>query len=308
MQPGRIQYFDLAKGICILLVVWFHLKGLHGLQTCVDPYLSAIRMPLYFFLSGFFFKTYDGFAAFLRKKTHKLLIPFAFFYLTTSVLMPILAHRFLGMTFNTGQDWHLLYAFLTYNDFPNIPLWFLWALFLLNVTFFVMRSHVRSDWQLAALSLVMSIVLGSLLLLPASLSKAMDGMMFFCLGYLCRRHDAVERLNLRLALPASAALFLLLGLAAPTLPVLSVVYRYLFSAVGVLTLISLCRIVGHLPYVSYVGRYSIMLLVTHEPIIRILDTLHIDSLAVCFLILSASYLVIIPLMRRYLPYVTAQKP
>lgn len=86
LEKKRIEFLDLAKGICILLVVWLHVD----VDTPRDIYLSAIRMPLFFFLSGMFFKEYDGFLTFLKKKTNKLLIPFVFFYLTTSVLIPII--------------------------------------------------------------------------------------------------------------------------------------------------------------------------------------------------------------------------
>ena len=138
---NRIPYFDLAKGVCILLVIWFHL----GVHTPFDPYLNAVRMPLYVFLSGLFFKSYGGILQLIHKKTKRLLIPFFFFYLTTSVLLPILAHNRLGINFETGQDWRLLYAFLTYRDFPNIPLWFLWALFMLNVSFYALQRFIKSD-------------------------------------------------------------------------------------------------------------------------------------------------------------------
>ena len=50
-----------------------------------------------------------------------------------------------------------------------------------------------------------------------------------------------------------------------------------------------------------------MLLVTHEPLIRLLSIARIGNPYVCFLILAASYLAIIPFMRRYMPHVTAQK-
>ncbi|MCH5329005.1 MAG: acyltransferase family protein, partial [Coprobacter sp.] len=73
----RIAFIDLAKGICILLVVLYHLDG----QIFGIPNFSALRMPLYFALSGLFFKPGGDITAFTVKKTNNILIPFLFWVL-----------------------------------------------------------------------------------------------------------------------------------------------------------------------------------------------------------------------------------
>lgn len=82
----RIQYIDLAKGFCIILVVAYHVnKAFHFKQFPLFwDTLSVFRMPLYFFLSGLFFKEYEGFFGFSLRKVNKLLIPFFFFHIVTS--------------------------------------------------------------------------------------------------------------------------------------------------------------------------------------------------------------------------------
>lgn len=52
-QP-RIEWIDTAKGICILLVIIFHvspelLNAVEGLQEM----LSSVRMPLYYSIAGY---------------------------------------------------------------------------------------------------------------------------------------------------------------------------------------------------------------------------------------------------------------
>ena len=54
-KKERLHYIDLAKGVCITLVIVGHT----GLSITI-PGLDAIRMPLYFILSGLFFKDYGG--------------------------------------------------------------------------------------------------------------------------------------------------------------------------------------------------------------------------------------------------------
>lgn len=79
----RLEYVDLMKGICITLVVATHCG------VCIPHYLPLgfeinmalinIRMPLYFSLSGFFFKEYMSFSDFVVRKVNKLIVPYVFF-------------------------------------------------------------------------------------------------------------------------------------------------------------------------------------------------------------------------------------
>lgn len=311
---NRITYFDLAKGICIILVIIFHFQEQYRFYLPTDRYLEIIRIPLYYFLSGYFFKTYNGFIAFLRKKTDKLLIPFLFFYLTTSVILPIIFARIGGMHFETGSDWHNIYTFLTYNSFPNIPLWFLWALMIVNICFFlVYRFFKKSVILMGVLCLLLTICLGrySFINLPASLNKAFDGLWFFFLGYYI--HNSYETKTIPfLCITNTIQYFLLfiiyivMGSIDSENYLLIILQRYVGGACGILFLLFICKKIDYIPYVSYVGRYSIILLVTHEPLMRALSSSHFP---VCIILptLFASYLIIIPLMIKYMPYVTAQK-
>lgn len=302
-SSGRIPYFDLAKGVCILLIVWFHLAEYYQIHTFIDSYLSAVRMPLFFFLSGFFFKSYENFNRFFLKKVRQLFIPFAFFYLTTSVFIPIVAHKFLGIEFSTGQDWKLLYSFLTYNSFPNIPLWFLWGLFILNICFYGMCYSIRREYLLGVCCVIVYIVFGNYIHLPASLSCAFHGILFFYLGYIVNRHDLlIFILECRFGL-LFFFLFLICGYVHTSCFFIQLLFRSLTSVSGILLLVFICAKVKHLPYVSYVGRYYIILLVTHEPLIRVLTLLGISNAFIAFFILAFSFLVIIPLMKKCLPYV-----
>lgn len=65
-EKKRIQFIDLAKGVCITLVVLHHCH----IET---PYLVFVRMPLYFILSGLFFKAYGGFVDFTKGKSIRYL-------------------------------------------------------------------------------------------------------------------------------------------------------------------------------------------------------------------------------------------
>jgi fucose 4-O-acetylase-like acetyltransferase len=91
---------------------------------------------------------------------------------------------------------------------------------------------------------------------------------------------------------------------------------YLCGIIGTLAVLFFSKAVKKIPLVSYFGRYSIMVLVTHGwvqwGIIKILQENHVHwprpvALAFVFVVTMLLYLGIIPLMKRFLPHVTAQK-
>ena len=75
MEKQRIEFIDLTKGLCISLVVLFHI---HCFETTTETALRFFRMPLYYFLSGIFFREYAGLLSFSVKKINKLIIPNVF--------------------------------------------------------------------------------------------------------------------------------------------------------------------------------------------------------------------------------------
>ena len=85
----RIDFVDLTKGVCIILVVMTHIGGAFE-QLDRGSMLSCFRMPLYFFISGVFFKPYEALSGFILRKINKLIIPFLFFYLSAFLLKYII--------------------------------------------------------------------------------------------------------------------------------------------------------------------------------------------------------------------------
>lgn len=328
----RIQFIDLAKGLCISLVVLFHVNRRFDLNPELFKLLSTFRMPLYFLLSGLFFKEYENFLGFLKRKTNKLLIPFLFFYLITSFLMPNILYQF-GYTVDKTESLGFsgLWAFWSKEQFSNGPIWFLWCLFVLNILFYCvyLLSKLFGKYFLGAL-VVISCITGCMgmvlsvnhLNLPAFIDTAMTSMPFFCIGYILRKHS-------KLLYPNSTDKFLLVfvivcfviiiqcgGACAykPNRFGISPFFVYLCGMSGTLGIIFLAKYLKDLPFFSYWGRYSIMILLTHGLLLQVYvpiakkipisDTL----LEIILLIVTMfSYNILIPIMKKYLPYVTAQK-
>lgn len=76
MERQRDLTIDIAKGITIFLVVWGH----NTFGTFAHEKIFLFHIPLFFFLSGFFFKEIQ-FTSYLKSKTQRLLFPFVFYWI-----------------------------------------------------------------------------------------------------------------------------------------------------------------------------------------------------------------------------------
>lgn len=69
MNKPRITYIDLAKGLCMILVVYFHVKdNFYHISMSFDSTIRMFHMPLFFVLSGMFFNGNVDFRNFAVKK------------------------------------------------------------------------------------------------------------------------------------------------------------------------------------------------------------------------------------------------
>jgi len=331
----RVAFIDLAKGFCISIVILFHLRGILGREYPLDPLLfSACMLPPFFFLSGLLFRDGQSARSFLVRKINRLLIPFLFFYLTTSVLLPNLLHHFWGISFNTVLGWPSLWAFICPGAYPNIPLWFLWCLFLANLLFWIIRtlslslSSTFSPWVTVLLCLVCAALglwaEGKWHQDVASLCQTLQVMPFLCAGYLMKRYNGLQRLsNMSSTQKIICALLALAASMLCCVPMhhlsgLTAALLYYFCGItGALFILTLSAILNRLPLISYLGRYSIIILLTHGLLVRLCTPLVKEyasfvgpdaAILTTWLLFLLVYLLIIPVTRLLLPHFTAQKP
>jgi len=136
-SANRIKYIDIAKGIGILLVALAHAD-----VSIISPYLHqfiyAFHMPLFFFLSGYFFNPNTPFWVLLKKRFHSVLKP----YFVTILLIYIASISFTNMRFVTafGRILKSLYATGYYIDWTQ--LWFLPSLFVTSFFAFLLYRIV----------------------------------------------------------------------------------------------------------------------------------------------------------------------
>lgn len=327
-ETKRIEYIDLAKGICILMVMSLHIAPEIGGKF---SFLICLRMPLYYCLSGIFFKEYGSFRNFCVKKIDKLLIPFIGWYLLGYLIYYL---RVLAIGEPAEHTFRITDLFFE-TDFYNGSLWFLLSLFWCNLLYYQISVFTRNVLLQAAIVTGLATIgwiwsymeIHNFLYIGTTLTC----LPFFFIG---RRLFTFGFINNDKNIRKDLAVFLLaagIGAACMLVPAepVSMLYwiNYLASGNPVLfyiTSISLiisalliCKYVGRLPYISYLGRYSIIVLVTHGLLNNILNRSirHIfnlplgDSEFQLILLISiiALMALVIPFCRRFFPYITAQK-
>lgn len=333
-KKTRIEYIDLAKGICILLVVYIHVMDFLNIHPPLNKMMAAFRMPLYFFLSGLFFKRYEGFIPFIKRKTNKLLIPFAFFFITFSVLLPNLLHCVGYQVRNSGNLGFLKSLCTIFipdiRSFSNGAIWFLLCLFWVNVIFYlvILFADRIGKYKAPIISTIcLSIGIIGLYMsekqiyLPLYIDSAIVALPFFCCGFLANRYTDIlipnkfDRYNLLFIIALGVYVyFFAVGVEFKEFIFGNGFFLYTCGVFGTLMIMLIAKILQKVSFISYIGRYSIIVLCTHMVvmqaialIVKKIITNDYAQAGCVFIFTVACNLIIIPLCLKFLPYVTAQK-
>ena len=137
IPPQRIAYIDVAKGIGILLVALAH-ADVSLFSPYLHKFIYSFHMPLFFFLSGYFFNPETPFWKLLKRRFNSVLKP----YLFTIFLIYLVSISFTNMRFATafGRILKSIYATGYYIDW--VQLWFLPSLFVTSLFAFLLYRSV----------------------------------------------------------------------------------------------------------------------------------------------------------------------
>ncbi len=310
-QSNRINYIDLAKGICIILVMLYH----SNIGTEIKP-LLVMRMPFYFILSGLFYKGYDV-KTFIIKKTNKLLLPFLFFCFVGYLI------SFIKSILINGEDFSNPIRILTERYYINGPIWFLIALFWSNILFYIIERSCKKQWQIA-MSVVAFTALGIIwsrsayfVILPLHIDVAPLVLPFFYIGYLLKRTEILypnkyDKYDLLLIITSFSICFIFSSLFDLQSRLMSIkiagnaLLYYIAATSGSISLILLCKKIKTIPVVSYIGRYSIIPLCVHG-LFGLFLGMFINNSWICFVCTLILSVMSIPICNKLIPYFCAQK-
>ena len=329
----RIAFIALAKGICISLVVLWHV-----LREQSDGYdffqiLFFFRMPLYFVLSGIFFKTYEGIFSFIKKKTNKLLIPFLFAYLVVGIPSILFQDRWNGHSTS-------LYSFFEENGRLNLGLvpsaWFLICLFFVNLYFYSIFVVSKRNIKVISLFCFVFGILGYYInvfnfYISLWLDTSLTVMPFFLFGYLMRNFSNIlysemkQKYYILFVFSLTALLLTYYIFEHRNLSSLNfiqnifgvnIISLYLGGLSGSICILIIAKYLQYVPVFSYIGRYSIVVLLTHQPLLFIIRNVYYQlglsqegflNNFVIFIIIIFLSIPIISFCVKFLPYCFAQK-
>ncbi|MCX7755372.1 MAG: acyltransferase family protein [Anaerolineales bacterium] len=290
---SRLPYIDIAKGIGILLVALAH-NGTAAYAPFLHHWIYSFHMPLFFFLSGLFFKPELSLPELLRRRFDSLLKPF--FFGIFLIYFGAVFFDTMGIPVAWGRILKAMYGNGYYLDW--VAMWFLPALFTVNLLaflFYRVLGRTENHWlRWGALTGVLALgawtadwftpfqvnLLGrtlSLNGLPWSLDLALLAGFYFLLGREVFQHAPREWFGSPVLLVGAGALNLILNLLFPQtmdfntrsydMPVV-----FTLEAVsGILFVLAFSRQLERAPawlggFFSYMGRISVLILIFHNAV------------------------------------------
>ena len=196
----RIEYVDVAKGIAILSVVVGHTFSAYDPGSLLNKFIYSFHMPLFFILSGFFYRPQEFKKAF-GKKVKNLLVP----YLIINAVRCLIALYQNG--FEKMLTGYLFPALYGNGSTPKVSLclfdvkivgmtWFLIAMFMCQVMYLCLEESSKKYgtpmWILVILLALAGMGLNDKVWLPFSLQPAMGGLIFYHIGRLMREKGVLE--------------------------------------------------------------------------------------------------------------------
>jgi polysaccharide biosynthesis protein PslL len=291
-QRSRLGYIDIAKGIGILLVVMGH-NDFSLISPFLFKLIYSFHMPMFFFMSGIFFKPDTSFLALVRRRFDSVLRPYIF----TILLIYFATISFTKVDFisSTSRLIKALYANGHYLDW--VQLWFLPHLFVVSLFaffFFQLAGRVGSRWLKWALLGTIQVV-GVLSIsafwpfnlnffgreltlygLPFSLDLVFVSGFFFILGYeLFRRFPVAFFEKPQICLLSGLLLAGLVWFFPPTIDFNtrqfdSLFFNTLEALLGIAFILSLSlqieRIARLAAIFKHIGRASLIILLFQVPI------------------------------------------
>lgn len=137
----RLVNFDIAKAICIILVVIGHYSPdlQPGWYASNHDFIYSFHMPLFMFASGYIYITFkkeESYGHFLMKKVRRLMIP----YFVTSFLIVSIKLMTEGNAYVQNPVTVMSYLKVFYSPEAGYFLWFIWALWWMFVIVPILKS------------------------------------------------------------------------------------------------------------------------------------------------------------------------
>lgn len=281
---------DVAKGLGISLVVLGHLIDYFGADLPgVYPYVYLFHVPLFFFLSGLFFKEDESFADCLKKKFFRLFVPYLlaniFFFAVEMLRIIVLKDVSDGSL--TWMD--LPYAIFGLWPVPSMlsrPTWFILVLFRVFILYKLIQLIFKDNKYLMLATCTVAGVLSAIFPIEKfMIGQTLVAMPFFSLGQVLgpgfvdnRKMFSASACTVS-AVVAAVALYIVsrCQMTNMAVNVYDNVFLFFFGAIlGIMLILWVSKLLekwnASAVAISFVGKYTLPILIWHIFIVKVLFT------------------------------------
>ena len=268
----RNPIFDIMKFIAIIAMIVGH---------CVHDWRQTAiycwHMPLFFFVSGYFFKP-TKLRTSIKINAQRLLIPYLIGAVGIIICLFILYHD--RPNLNIGlQIKSLVFGggYLYWNNHP-FQIWFLFALFLCNIIYLILYKYSKNIVYLTISSITVS-CMGAYIgaqygkYIPFQLTQACCAIIFFHIGYYFRRYNSIVPKSHSWIWWCLSILFLLLSFYAGSLDMFKNFYslfpiNVLGAIGGIFIVMQFCYLCNNMTpklalILAQLGSISILIYLVH---------------------------------------------
>jgi len=295
---NRLPWIDVFKGIGILAVVLGHCS-----PDSLAKYIYWFHMPLFFFISGYLYQPITS-KDFLKKKTLRLLVPYAVFLVLLGLPKVVLllkqepeagpggAAQLIGSFLYGGKEIGGIYA----------TFWFITCLFFTQQLFHVLYLRTFSKKWLFYFSLILLYGLAILnnghytLSFPWNINVAALAIIYFYFGHTTRRLEPIPR-----GVKSAFLIFIFPALALDLLGIISYKFDMRYSFYGypvfnlaivvscVLWIQELSKGISRFSLgqtiLSEMGRASLVIMFLHLTVFRVIkNVFHSNSTVLLFVL------------------------
>ena len=202
----RFGFADTAKGIGICFVVMEHHAYISTFHPDLQKIILSFHMPLFFFISGFFFNAKYSLRQHVTKRYHSLVKPYFSLATTFMILFFLKNHDSSSLVFNSAG---ILYGSSQSLRWPYGTFWFFTSLFVTSVIYCIIYHFLLCKIKKAALRLcllglmVTCAYYGNLCFknssfyheLPWNLDLLLFTLFFYAVGFEYRMAEKFEKLE-----------------------------------------------------------------------------------------------------------------
>lgn len=320
----RENWIDWAKALGILLVVMGH--SVYASKD-VTSFIFVIHMPLFFFVSGYLFKTSRSWHEISVSNVKTLLVPYIgfniigfFYYLAICIAKICISGGVDWNLYIINQLWRTIFGLA--NGIFVGPTWFLlaliWCRYLCKI---VMTSWKHAFVGIALWAVLMYVRRESGVQYPFSIDCGLAGALWFTAGILFKRYKQLITVPKALwcAIVVVAGWlcwenYLQYGQPNYIVAKFNGVMGVLGTAVGLVAFFGLCKLLNgvKVPFIVEVSKASIVVMCLHMMAMRPLQALtHYQGgtigtlLGDCFLVVLLT--LIYPLIKKYVPALTGNR-